>query len=142
VSDVAPSRKTLLAVIEFVDHGRLPVLYRQLGYETAVEWSVRKAVPLLRGLRPDVLVADFYFQPDFRDRLSNLESLLAAAEPLSETRVLLFYDPRDEHALERVRQRLRIDAALPVPVQQARLETLLRLWHEGASDQHEEIDRP
>lgn len=133
---------TLLAVIEFLDHGRLPVLYQRLGFETTVEWSVRKAVPLLRRLRPDVLVADFYFQADFRDRLSNAESLLAAAEPLAGTKILLFYDPRDEHALNRVRERLRIDAALPVPVQEARLEALLLGWLHPAADVPEESERP
>jgi hypothetical protein len=133
---------TLLAVIEFLDHGRLPALYQRLGFETTVEWSVRKAVPLLRKLRPGVLVADFYFQADFRDRVSNVESLLAAAEPHAGTKILLFYDPRDEHALNRVRERLRIDAALPVPVREADLETLLRGWMQSAADVTQETDRP
>ena len=81
--------KTLLAVIEFIAHGRLPGLYKELGFEVATEWRVRKAVSLVRKMKPDVIVADFYFQSDFRDRLSNLESLLAAAQPLKETRILV-----------------------------------------------------
>ena len=120
--------KTLLAVIEFIAHGRLPGLYKELGFEVATEWRVRKAVSLVRKMKPDVIVADFYFQSDFRDRLSNLESLLAAAQPLKETQVLVLYDPQDAHALDRVRQRMRIDAALPVPVSDQALRDVLSGW--------------
>jgi len=120
--------KTLLAVIEFIAHGRLHGLYKELGFEVATEWRVRKAVSLVRKMKPDVIVADFYFQSDFRDRLSNLESLLAAAQPLKETRILVLYDPQDAHALDRVRQRMRIDAALPVPVSDQALKDVLNGW--------------
>jgi DNA-binding NarL/FixJ family response regulator len=120
--------KTLLAVIEFISHGRLPELYQQLGFEVTTEWRVRKAVSLVRKLKPDVIVADFYFQSDFRDRLSNLESLLAAAQPLKETRILVFYEPQDEPALIRVRERMRIDAVLPTPASEEAIEAVLSEW--------------
>ena len=120
--------KTLLAVIEFIAHGRLPELYKQLGFDVTPEWRIRKAVSLVRKMKPDVIVADFYFQSDFRDRLSNLESLLAAAQPLKETRILVLYEPQDTHALDRVRQRMRIDAALPVPVSDQALKDVLTGW--------------
>ena len=123
----AQARK-LLAVIEFVAHARLPGLYQALGFDVTTEWRVRKAVALVRKLKPDVIVADFYFQQDFRDRLSNLESLLAAAQPLKECKILVFYEPNDEHALERVRQRMRIDAALPMPVSDEAIKAVLDGW--------------
>lgn len=126
--------KRLLALVEFMEHGRLPALYERLGYTVTTEWSVRKAVPLLRTLSPDVLVADFYFQADFRDRVSNLESLLAAAAPLPGLRILVLHKPEDAHALERVRQRGRVDAALPLPVDEERLAALLRRWTGEAGD--------
>lgn len=118
----------LLAVIEFFNHGKLPALYQELGFEVAVEGRVRKAVALVRKMKPDVIVADFYFQSDFRDRLSNLESLLAVAQPLKETRILVLYEPQDAHALDRVRQRMRIDAALPMPVSDGALKAVLNGW--------------
>lgn len=120
--------KTLLAVIEFIVHGRLPELYQQLGFDVTTEWRVRKAVSLVRKLKPDVIVADFYFQSDFRDRLSNLESLLAAAQPLKDTRILVFYEPQDEPALIRVRERMRIDAVLPTPVSEDAVKAVLSEW--------------
>lgn len=120
--------KKLLTVIEFIANAKLPELYKQLGFEVTVEWRVRKAVALVRKLKPDVIVADFYFQQDFRDRLSNLESLLAAAQPFKECRILVFYEPQDAPALEKVRQRMRIDAALPMPVSDEAIKAVLEDW--------------
>lgn len=120
--------KSLLAVIELMDHARLPTLYQEIGFEVTTEWSVRRAVSALRKLKPDVIVADFYFQSDFRDRLSNLESLLATAQPLAGTRILVLYEAKNQQALERVRERLRIDAAITTPVNAVELRRLLEAW--------------
>jgi hypothetical protein len=124
----------LLAVIEFMEHARLPALYANLGYDVTTEWSVRKAVTLLGRLKPTVVVADFYAQSDFRDRVSNVESLLATAQPLAATHILLYYRPEDQPALDRVRQRLRIDSALPMPVSEGELAALLRRWKEPQAE--------
>lgn len=118
--------KILLSVIEFLAHTALKAHYERLGYSVVQEFSVRNAIARLRSMKPDVIAADFYFQPDFRDRVSNLESLLAAAQPLQDTRILLYYDPAHQSALDKVRQRFRIDAALPTPVDLAALEKVLQ----------------
>lgn len=120
--------KKLLSVIEFIEHSQYPSIYKALGFDVTVEWQVRKAVTLIRKMKPDVIVADFYFQSDFRDRLSNLESLLAAAQLLADIRVLVFYEPHNEPALDRVRERMRIDAALPMPASEVAINTALREW--------------
>lgn len=120
--------KKLLSVIEFIEHSQYPAIYQALGFDVTTEWQVRKAVSLVRKIKPDVIVADFYFQSDFRDRLSNLESLLAATQLLADSRVLVFYEPANEHALARVRERLRIDAALPMPASEAVIKSVLQDW--------------
>lgn len=120
--------KRLLALVEFMGHARLPALYRALGFEVIVEFSARKAVSQVRRWQPQVIAADFYFQADFRDRLSNLESVLAAAQPLAETRILVFFEPASREALARVSARMRIDAAMPTPVDDAGLRALLTGW--------------
>lgn len=123
---VAP--KKLLSVIEFIEHAQYPAIYKALGFDVTTEWQVRKAVSLVRKLKPDVIVADFYFQSDFRDRLSNLESLLAATQLLTDFRVLVFYEPANESALTRVRERMRIDAALPMPATEESIKSVLQMW--------------
>lgn len=120
--------KKLLSMVEFIGHAKLPKLYQQLGFEVSNEWQARKAISLLRKNKPDVLVADFYFQADFRDRLSNLESLLATAQPMADIKILVFYEPQNQAVLDKVRARLRIDVALPIPVNEAELEAVLRQW--------------
>lgn len=120
--------RKLLAVIEFMNHGKFAALYKRLGFDVTTEWQVRKAVSLVRKLKPAVIVADFYFQSDFRDRLSNLESLLAAAQPLVDTKILVFYEEKNQHALDKVRERMRIDAALPMPASEEAIESVLSGW--------------
>jgi hypothetical protein len=120
--------KKLLTVIEFIEHAKFPALYQSLGYEVTVEWQVRKAVALVRKLKPDVIVADFYSQSDFRDRLSNLESLLAATQLLKEFKVLVYYEPHNLSALDRVRERMHIDVALPMPATEQAISMALQQW--------------
>ncbi len=106
-------------------------LYQELGYAVVTEWSERKAISLLRKSPPAVIVADFYHQTDFRDRLSNLESLLAAAQA-TPARILVLYEASHQAALDKVSARLRIDAALPLPVQEDQLRSTLQAWLKNA----------
>jgi len=115
----------LLNVIELLGYPNLRPLYERLGFRVHSEFSVRKAISFLRKEKPAVIVADFYFQPDFRDRVSNLESLLAAAQSKNPTRVLVLYESAHAHALERLRQRFHIDAALTLPAREEEIGVLL-----------------
>lgn len=121
-----PAPPILLSVIELLGYPNLHAVYERLGYRVQTEFAVRKAIGRLRRERPAVIVADFYFQPDFRDRVSNLESLLAAAQSHKDVRVVVLYEAHHEHALERLRPRFRIDAALTLPVKEAELEAVLK----------------
>ena len=103
-------------------------LYQEMGFSVVTEWSERKAISLVRKNPPAVIVADFYHQTDFRDRLSNLESLLATAQGAPGTRILVFYEPAHQAALDKVRLRLRIDTALPMPVDEGILRSILTSW--------------
>jgi hypothetical protein len=118
----------LLAVVEFLAHNRLRTVYEAAGYGVQTEFAVRKAITWLRKNKAKVVAADFYYQPDFRDRVSNLESLLATLHAMPEVKVVVFYDPIHQPALDKVSQRFRIDAALAVPVQDEALRELLAGW--------------
>ena len=108
-------------------------LYQELGYTVVAEWSERKAISLVRKSPPAVIVADFYHQSDFRDRLSNLESVLAAVQSAPDTRVLVFYEAAHQAVLDTVRARLRIDATFVLPVQEAQLRATLQAWQVSAA---------
>jgi DNA-binding NarL/FixJ family response regulator len=121
---------TLLMVNAFIGTAGYKKLYQELGYTVVAEWSERKAISLVRKTPPDVIVADFYHQTDFRDRLSNLESLLAAVQSTPSTRILVFYEAAHQAVLDKVGARLRIDAALTLPVQESELRAKLQAWLE------------
>lgn len=128
MTSVSAQPPLLLSVIELLGHANLRPLYERLGYRVATEFTMRKAINLLRREKPAVIVADFYFQPDFRDRVSNLESLLAAAQALPDTRVAVLYQAAHRHALDRLCQRFRIDATLTLPVDEGQLAAQLTAW--------------
>lgn len=122
------SAPRLLMVNAFIGTAGYKTLFQELGFAVVTEWSERKAIGALRKAPPAVIVADFYHQTDFRDRLSNLESLLAAAQASPQTRILVFYETAHQAVLDTVRARLRIDAALPLPVDETALRNTLKGW--------------
>ena len=100
-------------------------VYEQAGYTVTIERSMRKALPQVRKLKPAVIVAEFNFQSDFRDRTSSLESLLAVVQTLTATKVIVFYDAEQAHQFERLRVRFPIEAALSYPIDPAKLDAAL-----------------
>jgi hypothetical protein len=124
---------SLLMVNAFIGTAGYKKLYQELGFTVLTEWSERKAISLLRKTPPAVIVADFYHQTDFRDRLSNLESLLATAQGAPNTRILVFYEAAHQAVLDKVSARLRIDAAFALPVQEDRLRATLTAWLAAAN---------
>ena len=127
------SLPSLLVVNAFIGTAGYKKLYQELGYAVVTEWSERRAISLVRKNPPAVIVADFYHQSDFRDRLSNLESLLAAVQSAPTTRILVFYEAAHQAVLDKVSARLRIDAAFSLPVEESRLRATLRTWLENAT---------
>ena len=122
------ARPLLMMVNAFIGTASYKALYQQCGYDVVIEYSERKAISLIKKNPPDVIIADFFHQADFRDRLSNLESLLASAQRTPATRILVFYDPAHQAMLDKVRQRMRIDVAMTLPVQEAELVATLGVW--------------
>ncbi len=122
------SAPTLLMVSAFIGTAGYKKLYQELGYQVVAEWTERKAIALVRKTPPAVIVADFFHQSDFRDRLSNLESLLATAQASPATKILVFYETAHQAVLDKVSARLRVDAALALPVAEAQLRSILQGW--------------
>ena len=95
--------KLLLAVVELGGYPDFSSLYEQAGYRVITVNSLRKAIQTLKKETPQLVVAEFNFQTDFRDRTSNLESLLAAIERMSDCRLVVFYEKEHRHQLDRLR---------------------------------------
>lgn len=116
----------LLAVVELGGYPNLEPLYTRLGYAVSTVQVGRTALAALKTLHPAVVVAEFNYQRDFRDRTSSLESLLATLQRTPGTRVLVFYEPADAAALEQLRARFPGVDALARPVTEAAVEAWLR----------------
>mgnify|MGYP001823692816 FL=1 len=125
----------LLSIVELGGYPNFAPLYRSLGYAPVVENRMRKAIALLKRQQPAIIVAEFNFQSDFRDRTSSLESLLAVVQRMPDTRVIVFYDREYQPQFEKLRARLPVHAALAFPVTEVQLrECLLGVGQEAGID--------
>lgn len=110
--------KHMLFIIE---QGGFPVYadeYRAAGYDVSVAKSVRKGLAELKKSSPDVICAEMNCDPNFRDRVSNLEPVLATVQSLHPaTRVIVFVEAENLGKVEILRQRFEIFDALTYPLQ-------------------------
>lgn len=116
----------LLSIIELGGYPNFRPLYESLGYEVAVETRMRKALGFLKQRRADVIVAEFNFQSDFRDRTSSLESLLAVVQRQPDTQVIVFYEKEFTPQFDKLRARLPVHHALAFPVDESALRGCLQ----------------
>ncbi|MEA3277863.1 MAG: hypothetical protein U9Q81_21785 [Pseudomonadota bacterium] len=121
-----PDNPRLLAIIELGGYPNLTSLYKRLGFETDVVSSQRKAQSYLKKQIPDVIVAEYNFQSDFRDRTSNLETLMARLQRHPQVKVIVFYQSEFRHKLDNLLARFPVFEAIPFPVEPARVEDALR----------------
>ena len=125
----------LLSIVEIGGYPNFAPLYKALGYTTVVENRMRKAIGYLKRQQPAVIVAEFNFQSDFRDRTSSLESLLAVTQRMPAIRVIVLYDREYQPQFEQLRARLPVHAALAFPVAEEQLRQCLQ-----QVERHEGID--
>ena len=119
-------KKLLLSIIELGGYPDFTPLYKELGYEVEVATRMRKALGVLKKCQPDVIVAEFNFQSDFRDRTSSLESLLAVVQRFPATRVIVFYEMEFMPQFDKLRARLPVHHALAFPVDALALRACLQ----------------
>ena len=130
------NRPVLLSIVELGGYPNYSPLYQQAGFSVVATDSVRKAVKLIRKHRPAVIVAEFNFQSDFRDRTSSLETLLATLQgQYPDCKVIVFYEKEFATAFARLQQSYPIDCALQFPVSDDKIRAALtRFAQQGTSD--------
>jgi len=110
------NKPTLLSIIEIGGYPDFTSVYESFGYQVIKTESIRKAVKLIRKHKPVVMVAEFNFQSDFRDRTSSLETLLASIQKYPDTRVVVFYDRENTDKLNRLLAARSVHTTLPYPI--------------------------
>jgi hypothetical protein len=117
--------KRLLAIVELGGYPNLMPLYKRLGFDAEWVTSQRKARSWLKKKQPDIIVAEYNHQTDFRDRSSNLETLGATLQHHPEIRLLVFY-PREHQAFfDSFRERFPVWKAIAFPVTEEKVAEAL-----------------
>ena len=115
----------LLLITELGGYPDFSLLYESMGYQVVKADSVRKAVKLIRQRKPTVMVAEFNFQSDFRDRTSSLETLLSSTQGVTDADMIVFYEKEFESQYQRFLQSFEVAASLIFPIEEAKLRSAL-----------------
>ena len=119
-------KPVVLSIIEIGGYPDFTPVYESFGYQVIKTESIRKAVKLIRSHKPAVMVAEFNFQSDFRDRTSSLETLLSSTQGVTDASVIVFYEKESEAQYQRFLQSFEVAASLTFPVDEAQLKLALQ----------------
>jgi DNA-binding NtrC family response regulator len=112
----------LLAVSEIGGYPNFTPLYESLGYQVSTETSMRKVLKFLKKKMPQLVVAEFNYQSDFRDRTSSLESMMSVIQRNPETKVIIFYDKEHKDQLAKLEARYTLSKTLSFPILEVDLQ--------------------
>jgi len=102
--------------VELGGYPNFTALYQRLGFRTKFVNSQRKALAYLKKQVPQVVVAEYSFQSDFRDHTSTLETLMARLQRHPGVQVVVFYQSEYAAKFDLFRARIPIAEALTFPV--------------------------
>lgn len=119
------SVRKLLSVIELGGYPEATRVYQDFDYQVITEYNIRKAIAYLKKNPVDVIVAEFNYQHTFRDRLSNLESLIAAAQKIDDVKFIVLYEQEFEGYLDKIRQQFTFHLELVFPITADKMQAAL-----------------
>ena len=125
MSNTGSKNRRLLSIVELGGYPDFSKIYNQHQLDVEVTDSMRKAVKILKKNRPDIIVAEFNYQSDFRDRTSNLETLLAVLQKNPEIKLVVFYEKEFAHQFKRVTDRFELPYTLAFPIDEAALSAII-----------------
>ena len=115
----------LLSIVELGGYPNFSALYQQKNFAIEQAESMRKATKLLKKIKPAVVVAEFNFQSDFRDRTSSLETLMATVQRIPNCKVIVFYEKEQRTQLERLLAVFEVFATMAFPIKEDDLSQIL-----------------
>ncbi len=120
------SEARLLAIIELGGYPDFKPLYQRLGYTVEICVSMRKALASIRRQPPDVIVCEFNFQSDFRDRTSSLESMIASIQKLPDIRTIVIMEPGHREKFTLLEKQHTFHAVLELPISEMQMQDALK----------------
>ena len=115
----------LLAITELGGYPDFSSLYNREGFKVDTADSMRKALKNIKKNQYDVIVAEFNFQSDFRDRTRSLETLMAVIQRMDNVKVIIFYENEYEHQFDKLRARFSFHAEISYPIDENQLKIAL-----------------
>ena len=116
MNDNSCKNKTLLGIVELGGYPDFKHIYSKYHLNIEMTDSMRKAVKIIKNNSPDIIVAEFNYQSDFRDRTSNLETLLAVLQKKPNIQLIVFYEKEFAHQFKRVTDRFELKHTLVFPI--------------------------
>lgn len=97
------------------------------GHDIELVTSMRKGLASLKKTQPDIIVADFHYTSQFRDRDSNLDTLMTQIVSRSpHTQLIALVEPEERQHFERLKARFdNIHSALYFPYNDADIKLAL-----------------
>lgn len=126
MNDKGIKNKSLLSIAELGGYPDFSKLYISHGLDVEMTNSMRKAIKFLKKSSPDIIVAEFNYQSDFRDRTSNLETLLAVLQKKPDIKLVVFYEKEFSHQFKRVTDRFELPYTLAFPIDEAALSDTIK----------------
>ncbi len=118
--------RQLLSIVELGGYPDFSKVYQKYQLQVEVTNSMRKAVKILKKMSPRIIVAEFNYQSDFRDRTSNLETLLAVLQKKQGVKLIVFYEKEFAHQFQRVTSRFDLPYTLTFPIDEAALSEMVK----------------
>lgn len=125
--------KQLLSIVELGGYVDVTPVYQEFAYQVTHHYTPRKAISYLKKNPVDVIVAEFNYQHTFRDRLSNLESVIAAAQKIPQVKFIVLYERQFEEYLAKLRAQYNFSAEIVFPVTQEKMRAALASVEDQAS---------
>ncbi len=122
-----------LSIIEMGGYPDFTSLYQEFGLQSVRLFNIRKAQSWLKKNQPSLVFAEFHFDPDLRDRMSTLESLLASLQRYApEAKVITFIEADFRPRLEAVQARYpALIDAVDYPINETNLRLVLEQHREN-----------
>lgn len=118
-------KPVLISILELGGYPDFSKLYESLGFDVFTLPSMRKATQFIKKHRVHTIVAEFNFQSDFRDRSSQVETLMASLAQKPDVEVIIFYDKEQHHQFQQVADRFNFKAVLCYPIEAEDIRTVL-----------------
>ena len=107
----------LLAIIELGGYPDFTPDYSLLGFDVSLVKSIRKAIIDIKKNPPNVIVTEFNFQSDFRDRTSSLETLMACLQQQEiSPKIIVLYEKEHQAKFDILQSRFPVYRSLSFPI--------------------------